>query len=47
MQKWTYQVIHSYIDEAMMNELGADGWELVAVVALGIAVSYYFKRPVD
>jgi hypothetical protein len=30
------------IDE--LNSLGADGWELVAVVPEGVRLQYYFKR---
>jgi hypothetical protein len=31
MQKWEYMVIEQFPDESMLNALGADGWELVAV----------------
>jgi hypothetical protein len=27
-----------------LNSLGADGWELVAVVPEGVRLHYYFKR---
>jgi hypothetical protein len=38
MQKWEYRIFASHLDPAelvvIMNESGADGWELVAVVAV-------------
>ena len=30
MQKWEYKVVGEYIDD--LNQLGAEGWELVSVV---------------
>jgi hypothetical protein len=35
MQKWEYKVISGYSREAELNQLGREGWELVAVVAGG------------
>lgn len=32
-------------DEARLATLGADGWELVSVVASGVNSIAYFKRP--
>ena len=38
MKKWEYRIFASHLDPAelvvIMNESGADGWELVAVVAV-------------
>lgn len=38
MQKWEYRIFASHLDPAelvvIMNESGAEGWELVAVVAV-------------
>jgi hypothetical protein len=38
MQKWEYRIFASHLDPAelvvIMDESGADGWELVAVVAV-------------
>jgi hypothetical protein len=38
MQKWEYRIFASHLDPAelvvIMNESGADGWELVAVIAV-------------
>ena len=38
MPKWEYRIFASHLDPAelvvIMNESGADGWELVAVVAV-------------
>ncbi|WP_248354662.1 DUF4177 domain-containing protein [Anaeromyxobacter oryzae] len=31
-------------DEAELNALGADGWELAGVLAHGNAAHFYFKR---
>lgn len=43
---WEYKVVASDIapDEAALNALGADGWELVGVVPLPKGVQLYFKR---
>jgi len=48
MQKWEYLKVKSPTT-AQMNELGQEGWELVAVTfnAPGSAVSFYFKRPLS
>lgn len=45
MQKWEYKSVQWNEDEEL-NELGAEGWELVSAVA-GAAYVYYalFKRP--
>ena len=29
MQKWEYKISHRMLDEGDLNDLGADGWELV------------------
>jgi hypothetical protein len=45
MQKWEYKVIEVSTNENVLNALGAEGWELVAV-----AEDYqrlYFKRPIS
>lgn len=44
MDQWEYHVEHSDqpLDQAHLNELGAEGWELVA--ALPTAGHYIFKR---
>lgn len=42
MQKWEYKVT-GWLNEAEMNQLGADGWELVAVDARW--ERFFFKRP--
>jgi len=34
------------LDEAELNSLGAEGWELVSVHGEGTAVHFYFKREV-
>lgn len=43
---WEYK--HLGIDapphEGVLNELGADGWELVAMIPSGPGLSLYFKR---
>lgn len=33
------------LDQAMLNALGAEGWELAGVVGTQQAVHFYFKRP--
>ena len=37
MQKWEYKVLRGYSSESELNELGKQGWNLVAVVAGGHA----------
>jgi hypothetical protein len=36
MERWEYKVISGYSAEDELNELGEEGWELVAVVAGGL-----------
>jgi hypothetical protein len=44
-QRWEYKVV---VQDAMsgeeLNALGAEGWELVGVVALPEKPQFYFKR---
>lgn len=35
MQKWEYKMLVGYAGEVKLNQLGNQGWELVAVVAGG------------
>jgi hypothetical protein len=35
MQKWEYKIIDGYSYEFELDELGEEGWELVAAVAGG------------
>ncbi len=48
MQQWEYREIQD-VTESTLYELGAVGWELVAVIAthavLGYGYIFYFKRP--
>jgi hypothetical protein len=39
-----YRVITETMDASSLDRLGADGWELVAVVSPGQFVLHYFKR---
>jgi hypothetical protein len=44
-QRWQYKVIvQSAVSEEELNALGAEGWELVGVVALPETRQFYFKR---
>lgn len=47
MQKWEYK-IEENASESKLNELGNDGWELVAVSMKTSLMGYrfYLKRPV-
>ncbi len=42
MTKWEYLEV---CGEVSLNDLGEQGWELVAVNALAGWPTYYFKRP--
>lgn len=46
-QKWEYKVeYHGTISEKKLNEMGMEGWELIAAEAGNSNVtSFYFKRP--
>ena len=39
---WEYQVVEGQVAEDRLNELGREGWELVAVTEF----STYLKRPI-
>lgn len=44
-QRWEYRVTaQSEMTQEELNALGAEGWELVGVVALGEKTNFYFKR---
>jgi hypothetical protein len=44
-QRWEYKVIlQSVASEEELNALGAEGWELVGIVALPETAQFYFKR---
>jgi len=51
MQKWEYQVIHSWPSEGWLNKLGDEGWELVAVATISAPmggkdqIQVFLKRP--
>lgn len=49
MQKWEYKSLETYhvVPEKSLNELGEQGWELVAVTYGDMAdrYTYVFKRP--
>lgn len=48
--QWDYRILdYSLADAAVLNaadfdELGTEGWELVAIVPLEQKIRYYFKR---
>ena len=43
--QWEYLVVERTLDSAALGKLGADGWELVAVVSPGhFVLHYFFKR---
>ena len=53
MKKWEYKLKHLHIErdglidvEKHLNQLGSEGWELVALVAdFSGGADAYFKRP--
>ena len=43
--RWEYLIIEETLEAAKLNELGAQGWELVAAVSPAHFVfHYFFKR---
>jgi hypothetical protein len=44
-QQWEYKISTSEMTDETLNTLGAEGWELVGVVALPAITQFYFKRP--
>lgn len=43
--QWEYLVVENTLDAGALGQLGADGWELVAVVSPGhFVLHYFFKR---
>lgn len=44
--QWEYLVIEETLTAEKLNTLGADGWELIAVVSPGhFVLHHFFKRP--
>ena len=43
MQRWEYK-IEEYLSEDSFNDLGDEGWELVAIAATMASAQYIFKR---
>ncbi|MDT9600778.1 hypothetical protein [Sphingosinicella rhizophila] len=45
--RWEYLVIKKSLDAEQLDELGAEGWELVAVASPGhFVLHHFFKREV-
>lgn len=43
--RWEYLVVEETLDSGALGKLGADGWELVAVVSPAhFVLHYFFKR---
>ena len=48
MQKWEYLTFYGSLSEVRLNELGEEGWELIAIIVSNEnadARNFYFKRP--
>ncbi|NIJ39009.1 hypothetical protein FHR22_003743 [Sphingopyxis panaciterrae] len=44
---WEYLTIQNAVDDSELNKLGAEGWELVAVVSPAhFVLHYFFKRAI-
>lgn len=44
---WEYLTVERTLEIAKLNELGADGWELIAVVSPAhFVLHYFFKRQI-
>jgi hypothetical protein len=43
-QHWEYRIVASAMTQEDLNSLGAEGWELVGVVAQPATTQFYFKR---
>lgn len=45
--RWEYMTIEEKAGDDRLNALGAEGWELVAVVSPGhFVLHYFFKREI-
>lgn len=50
MQKWEYKVLNDAPSEDELNQLGVEGWELIAITATGSAycrIRTYLKRAIS
>lgn len=47
--KWKYRtaVVRPHEGDDHLNQIGAEGWELIGLVETSAAVRCYFKRPVE
>lgn len=46
--QWEYLVVKETLGSEELGKLGAEGWELVAVVSPGhFVLHHFFKRPVQ
>jgi len=47
LQKWEYKVLADNPSNKVLNDFGAEGWEVVAVVGDLFAQMVYLKRPIS
>ena len=51
--QWKYKHIRRFLDqeppldEAELNELGKEGWELITIFTSHRITHYYFKQPIE
>lgn len=47
--RFEYKIVSGLMEEAALNKLGKEGWELVSIIVAtnDIDIDYYFKRTLN